>query len=339
MRRHVLFAAAPACALLALSPLAARAEITTPAPPGHASGVALQVGSLLDISKTDAVADSADPSASASVIRIGGQPLAGLGGSQKGDGEQAGSLLDTGDSLPARLELAPWKAAVDGAAGPTRHSKASAALARATVANALKLSVLQSESEASYTDQRSTGTAYSDGIDLGLLDAVHLVLLHSEVKSEGRGNSYLVGLNGTEIGTDGSLGHSPLCALSVPSVLSLSCLSASGGAAGNLTSAAANVAKVDPAIDAVKVLDPLAAFTAAASSGAGAAPAITLPAAPAPIIAAGAEDTRAAAAPAIAGQEALPRTGAALAGLGVSALVALMAGAALRLIGRRRVTA
>jgi hypothetical protein len=122
-------------------------------------------------------------------------------------------------------------------------------------------------------------------------------------------------------------------------VLSLSCLSASGGAAGNLTSAAANVAKVDPAIDAVKVLDPLAAFTASASSGAGAAPAITLPAAPAPIIAA-AEDTRAAAGPAIVAQAVdLPRTGAALAGLGVAALVALMAGMALRLIGRRRVTA
>lgn len=58
MRRHIVFAAAPACALLVFSPFIARADISTPARPGKASAVAAQVGSLADISKTSAVADS-----------------------------------------------------------------------------------------------------------------------------------------------------------------------------------------------------------------------------------------------------------------------------------------
>jgi hypothetical protein len=141
-------------------------------------------------------------------------------------------------------------------------------------------------------------------VEVGLLDAIDVVLLHSEVKTEGKGHSYLVGLNGTEIGTDEQLGKSPLCALNLPSLLALSCLTASGGdgtpaAPGAPTEAAAEVAKVDPAIQAVGMIDPVDAFTASSSSGSGSAPVVTLPAAPAPITAA-AEDTRAAVTPAAA---------------------------------------
>ncbi|MGH9010486.1 MAG: hypothetical protein ACRDYF_11675, partial [Acidimicrobiia bacterium] len=199
-----------------------------------------------------------------------------------------------------------------------------------------------SESEASWTDTRSTGSAFSNGVEVSVLDAVDVVLLHSEVTTEGKGHSYLVGLNGTEIGTDDQLGKSPLCALTLPSVLSLSCLTASGGegtpAPGAAREAAAEVAKVDPAIGAISIIDPVAAFTASNSSGSGSAPVLTLPAAPAPVAAgeeARAELTPAAAAPAAA----LPRTGAALAGFAVSGLVALLGGALLRLTARRRLTA
>jgi hypothetical protein len=344
MRRHLAFAAAPACALLVFSPFTAKADVSVPAPPGRASAVAAQVGSLIDISKTSAVADQTTPSADASVIRIGGQTLLGLGGSQKGDGQQNGALLDTGASNPIRLEVAPWAAAVDGTAGPTRHSKAGAALARAQVANVVRAALLHSESEASWTDTKSTGSAFSNGVEVSLLEAVNVVLLHSEVKTEGKGHSYLVGLNGTEIGTDDQLGKTPLCALTLQSVLSLSCLTASGGsgtpaAPGTPREAASEVAKVDPAIDAIKMVDPVDAFTASSSSGSGAAPVVTLPAAPAPITAP-AEETRAAAAPAAAAPAAaLPRPGAALAGLAVSGLLTLLGGALLRLTSRRRVTA
>jgi hypothetical protein len=342
MRRHLLFAAAPACALLVFSPFTAKADVSVPAPPGRASAVAAQVGSLIDISKTGAIADEKTPSADASVVRINGQTLLGLGGSQKGDGQQNGALIDTGASNPIRVEVAPWAAAVEGTAGPTRHSKAGAALARAQVANVVRAALLHSESEASWTDTKSTGSAFSNGVEVSLLEAVNVVLLHSEVNTEGKGHSYLVGLNGNEIGTDTQLGDSPLCALTLPSLLSLSCLTAEGGkgtpvAPGTPSNAAAEVAKADPAIDAAKLIDPVDVFTASSSFGSGAAPIVTLPAAPAPVAAA--EESRAAAAPAAAPAAALPRTGAALAGLSISGLAALLGGSLLRRSTRRRVTA
>ena len=343
MRRHMVLAAAPACALLVFSPFSARAaDVTVPAPPGAASAVALQVGSLLDISKTSAIAQDSPSTAEASVIRIGGQTLLGLGGSQEGNGEKSGALLDTGASNPIRVEVAPWAAAVEEKADPTktRRSKAEAALVRANVANVVKAALLHSKSEAEWTDLKSTGSAFSNGVELSVANAISVVLLHSEVRTDGQGRSYLVGLNGNEIGTDSQLGNSPLCALTVQSVLALSCLDASGGGGstvpGEAREAAAEVARVDPAIDAIKIIDPVGAFTTASSSGGG-APAITLPAAPAPIPAPVAEQARTP--DAIAPAATLPRTGAALAGFVVFGLVALLGGALLRLASRRRVTA
>ena len=336
MRRHVLFVAAPACAVLTFAPVAAKADFT-PAPPSSASGVAAQVGSIVDISKTDAAANQTSGEARASVLRIGGQPLLGLGGEQKGDGETGGALVDTGDALPARVELAPWRAAA-ATNGGTRTSKAAAAVAKARIENVLNLKVLSSESEAAHTDQKSTGTAISDAVDLELLDAVRIVLLHSEVRSEGQGQSYLIGLNDTKIGTGEQLGQ--ICAVAVPTVAAVSCLTANGGSAGPVTNAAANVATVNPTLAAISALNPVAAFTAAASSGAGQAVA-DAPAAAVPTVTASAEAVRAAdtapATAAAAPAAALPRTGAAVAGLAVSALTALVLGAGLRRFGRRPV--
>ena len=64
-----------------------------------------------------------------------------------------------------------------------------AAVARAELPKVVTAGVLTSDSDASYTDQRSTGTAVTDGVQLGVLDAVHVVLLHSEVATDGRGHS------------------------------------------------------------------------------------------------------------------------------------------------------
>src|SRR2546429_486311 len=83
---------------------------------------------------------------------------------------------------------------------PGRHAKSSAAVARADVPDIAKAGVLTSDSEATHTSAASNGTAVTEALQLGLLDAVDLVLLHSEVTSNGKGHSYLVGLNGTEIG-------------------------------------------------------------------------------------------------------------------------------------------
>ena len=348
MRRHILLAAVPASALLVFSPFAARADVgINPAPPGKASAVAAQVGSLIAISPTSAVADEDPSTAEAAVIKLFGQTLLGLGGSQQNEGQQSGALLDTGAGNAIRLEVAPWAAAVK-EESESRQSEAAAAVVRANVANVVKAAVLHSESKASWTNTKSTGSAVSNGVELSVLDAINIVLLHSEVKTEGNGSSYLVGLNGTEIGTDEQLGKSPLCALTLQSVLSLSCLAASGGGAtpatGDPREAAAEVAKVDPAVDAIKIIDPVAAFTAANSSGSGGS-AVTFPAAPStpstPVSGSAevirADDTPA---PAVAPAAAeLPRTGAALAGLVVSGLVALLGGALLRRTVRRRATA
>jgi len=348
MRRHALRIAIPACAAaVGMAPVAAHADIV-PAPPSHASGVAAQVGSLLDLSRTDATADPGAPSAQASVIRLAGQPLLGLGGTQHGDGQTGGSLADTGSTLPVHLQVAPWHAAAAGSAGPTRHATSSAAVARADAAHIVRAGVLTSESDASFTDQKSTGTAMSDGAHVGVFDDLNIVLLHSEVSSEGRGHSYLAGVNNTQIGTDDQLGASPLCGLAVPAVASLSCLTASGGSgiAGGATSGGAQVVNLAPAVDGLGALNPVAAFTAAATSGSGAAP--TSPA-PVPAVAAG-ETSRAATSPApptgtdITGQTLertsgrLPRTGANLTSLIGSALTMLLAGIGLRRLHRRPAT-
>ena len=339
MRRSKGLLAIPACAAaITLAPMAARADVI-PAPPGHAEGVAAQVGSLADISKTGATADSGAPSADASVIRLGGQPLLGLGGTQQGDGATGGSLADTGASLPARAQVAPWRASADGTHTATRHARSSAAVARADLPDVASAGVLTSDSEATHTDQKSSGTAMTDGVQLSALDVVRLVLLHSEVSTEGRGHSYLVGLNGTEIGTDEQLGAGPLCALDAAGVASLSCLTASGGnGTGNPV---AQVAELTPAIEALAAVNPVAAFTTAANSGAG-TPAVTAPAA-APVVEG--EATRAAAPePAAAAQTvtdsstSLSRTGTAVASLAGTAIGLLMVGFALRRFKARGVT-
>ena len=345
MRRHMLFITVATSATVLLSPVAARADRVgiVPAPPGHASGVALQVGTLLDISKTEATADSGTPSAQASVIRLGGQPLLNLGGVQQGDGETGGALIDTGTSLPARIEVAPWHAAVAGTAGPKRTSAASAALARARMAKVFRIGVLQSYSEASYTDEKSTGAASSDGADIGLLEAVRVVLLHSEVATEGRGHSYLIGLNGMEIGTDDQLGTSPICALNVPTLVGLSCLTASSGLGAAANKGAAEVARVTPAAAALATVNPVAAFTTAGTSGSGTA-GISLPAPVPAVMPAEAERSFSSAAPAVeAAQQAapsshqgeLPRTGTGTALPAAVALTVLLLGAMLRRIQPR----
>src|SRR5579884_1796594 len=260
----------PAAGVLTLAPVAAHADVTIPAPPGQASGVAAQIGSLLGISGTQATAGSGAPSADANVISLAGQPLLGLGGTQTGDGDSAGALADTGSSLPARVQVAPWHAAASGTGTATRHAQSSAAVGRADLPGVVSAGVLTSDSEASATDQQSTGRAVTDGVDLGLLDGLRVVLLHSEVDSAGQSHSYLASLNGTELGTDAQLGNSPLCALDAPGLLGLSCLTATGGngagVPGGLTSAAANVATVTPALAALSAVNPVSAFTTSASS-------------------------------------------------------------------------
>jgi hypothetical protein len=317
------------------------ASRTDLAPPGGAAATALQVGSLVGVSTTGAAADPNTAGAQASVIEVGGEPILGTGGSQASTGESGGALVDTGAGLPVQAQVAPWHATATGsAADSTRSSNASAAAARAEVPQVATLGVLQSESSAEHQSAKSTGAGSSDAIDLGLAEIARLILLHSEVSSEGHGHSYLVGLNGTEIGTDDQLGQ--ICALGAPGLLGLSCLQASGGLTGGLVGGSAEVLGISTPLAAA--LDPVTAFSASASSGTGSEPISVLPVS---TEAAASDETARTVSPsaeAPAGVDgqilgALPRTGAALAALVAVALAALLSGRVLRLFGRRRVTA
>lgn len=335
MRRHALCTAAPACLLLGLSPLAAYADTTpptpaTPAPAATASATAARVTDLIHISDTAARADATKGNAQAAVISVGGQSILGTGGSQNHEGESHGALLDTG-TLPVHLQVAPWHTAVTGSSATThRHSHGDAALASLELPGTIKATVLGSQADADHTSEKSTANSTSDGADVST-DTIRIVLLHSEVNSVGKGHSYLVGLNGNEIGTDNELGKSPLCALDA-SVASLSCLTAAGGVANNgVTSGNAQVAAVQTVVG---VLNPVAAFSTAASSGIGTTPPSILPGVGSVLPA---ETARAAAVtPAAKPAAALPRTGVAIASTLASGFAALVSGLGLSLFGRRR---
>ena len=212
MRRSMLLAAAPACLLIGLTPVAAAADA---APAGTATATAAQVTNLVGISTTGATADSNTAGAQAAVINLGGQPLLGTGGAQTSEGESGGALLDTGTAVPAHVQLAPWHAAAKGSPSSAhRSSSASAALARAEAPGVAKLGVLTADSQADHQTAQSTALSTSNAVDLSLADVANIVLLHSEAGASGTGHSYLVGLNGTELGTDDQLG--PSCALDAP---------------------------------------------------------------------------------------------------------------------------
>jgi len=338
MRRKALCTAAPACLLLGLSPLAAYADTTpstpaTPAPAATATATAARVSEVIHISDTSARADATKGSAQATVISVAGQPLLGAGGSQNHEGESHGAVLDTGAALPAHLQVAPWRTAVTGSSATThRHSHGDAAVARLEIPSLIKASVLGSQADADHTSEKSTATSTSDAADVSITDAIRVVLLHSEVNSVGKGHSYLIGLNGNEIGTDSQLGKSPLCALDA-SVASLSCLTAAGGVGSNgMTSGNAEVAAVQSA--ALGVINPVDAFATAASSGTGTTPPSIVPSVGSVLPA---ETARAAAVtPAATPPAALPRTGAAIASTLASGFAALVSGLGLSLFGRRR---
>lgn len=328
MRRTILSAAAPACLLIGLTPVAATADI---APPGSATAAAARVGDLVGISQSSANADQKKTDAQATALSVQGKAVPGTSGSQSGEGENHGALIDTGPQQAPRARVAPWKAKASGAKGSEkRTSSASAALADVEIPDTVEVGVLTSEAAAEHTPMQSTGTSTSNAAEVTVGNSLRLVLLHSEVQSNAKGNSYLVGLNGTKIGTQEQLNE--VCTLDVTGVAALSCLTASGGTANGITTGAAEVLGVETALG----LNPASAFSTTGSMATGSPPSIlesvaaAIPAAEAPRAAA------ATAAPAPAPAVELPRTGVAAASLAASGLAGLLMGLVLRLFGRRR---
>lgn len=332
MRRLFFYLAAPACLVVA-APFAAQAARTDliPAPPSSATATALSVLDVVDVSTTGAQAGPETSSAQATVVEVGGEPVLGLGGSQTGTGTSHGALVDTGSSLPARAAVAPWEATAANS-GTQRSSEGAAAAARADVPEVLEVDVLEAESKATHTDEKSTGEGFSNGVDLSLLDSLRIVVLHSEVSSEGKGSSYLVGLNDLEVGSDEQLGG--ICSLTAHPLLSVSCLDATGGVAGGIS----EVARGDSGL--VAPVELASAFSVGTSGGTGES---ALPAASdlAPVDAASTETARVPGGTTIdrpaSGLGTLPRTGA---GIALTALMAALVaglGGALRRAGWRGV--
>ena len=333
MRRTILSAAAPACLLVGLTPVSAGADV---APEAKATATAARLSDQVAISNSEAKADGSTSEAQASVISIGGKPVpagtesgGSTGGSASGEGESTGALIDTVDKSPVRVQVAPWKARATGSKErktDTRSSSASAALATVEVPEHAKVKLLTSEATAEHTNTQSTGKSTSDAADISAGDA-HLILLHSEVDSSAKGDTYLVSLNGQKIGTRDQLGQ--LCALDLSGVAAVSCLTASGGSANGVANGAAEVLGVQSPLP----FNPASAFATTGTAGTGTQPSLLESvAATVPVV----EAPRAAAAPQ---PSELPRTGAAVGGLAATGLTGLVMGFVLRLLGRRRATA
>lgn len=207
---------------------------TTPAADGTASAVAAEVGDILAVGETSAKAGTAEAEATANALSLGGAPPAAqFGGSTKstGDSDASGNLIDTGDTPLGRLQVTPWEAHTRGSEGNCRTASGRAALARLTLIDeqTLHVNLFQSQSDAAHCGLTSTGKSASDGatVDLGGEGGLALVLLHSEADSANTGKTFLVSLNGNEIGNDEQAGGQ--CALEVPGLLGLTCLTVGGG--------------------------------------------------------------------------------------------------------------
>lgn len=223
--------------------------MTTPAPAGTADAYAAQVAGVIAVSHTSASASGSGTSSTANPLEIGGNPPASqFGGTQNGPGSSGTALLDTGPSNQFRLALAPWSAVDTQDGGQNTASALSDIvlldLGDQTSTQSASVRVLQSQSNATWNSSSSSGSSSSDGaiIKAGGPNGLNIDLLHAETSSDGTGNSYLVSINGTQIGTSGQVNGK--CAISIPGLLSLNCLTASGGTANSITSAAAGVAEV-----------------------------------------------------------------------------------------------
>lgn len=237
MKTRKLLAVAAGAAALVLPVGIAGAQTaettTTPAPPGSSEAVALNVLDLVVVGKTAAKADGSSGEGSATALGVlSGDPLikGSTGGSQKGKGKAEGSLFDSGSTPVGRIMVTPWGVTVDDD-GTTRSSKSDAALLKLILINSgtASLNVLHTQSEASHTDQKSTGKTSSDGakLNVGGQSGVTVTVLHSETSSEKNGSSsYVLGVNDTKVLTSDQGGS---CAINAPGVITLGCLQAKGG--------------------------------------------------------------------------------------------------------------
>ena len=234
-----------------LSPKAADTTtiVTVPAPASTADAYAAKVDGLLAVSHTNATASGSGTTSTANPLELGGPnpPASQFGGTQNGAGSNSNALLDTAPYAPAnqfRLALTPW------AVSNTQNTASAVSdivlldLGDQTTAQSASVRVLQSTSNATWNPSASSANASSDGaiVKAGGPGGLDIDLLHAETNSSGTGHSYLLSINGNEIGSSNQVNGA--CTLTIPGLLSLDCLTATGGVANNVISQAAGIVNV-----------------------------------------------------------------------------------------------
>lgn len=240
---------APVTSVLAPKAAGTTTVVTVPAPASTADAYAAKVDGLLAISHTHATASGSGTSSTADPLELGGPtpPASQFGGTQNGPGSTSSALLDTAPYAPAnqfRLALTPW------AVSNTQNTASAVSdivlldLGDQTTAQSASVRVLQSTSNAAWNPSASSANASSDGaiVKAGGPGGLDIDLLHAETNSSGTGHSYLLSINGNEIGSSDQVNGQ--CTLTIPGLLSLDCLTATGGVANNVISQAAGVVNV-----------------------------------------------------------------------------------------------
>jgi hypothetical protein len=204
---------------------------STQAPAADAHATAANVLNLLKIADTSAHSGGDGSSANADAISIDGNTLIDgkTGGSQTSQGSSSGALIDTGATPLGSLAVTPWSASSTQSAG-SNSAAAEAALLHLTLIDSKTLDVylLHSQSQSSWTPSESHSSSTSDGASANLGDgALDVKVLHSESSSDGKGSSYLLSINGNEIGSSDQANGQ--CVIDASPLATLTCLDASGG--------------------------------------------------------------------------------------------------------------
>jgi hypothetical protein len=264
--------------------------LADPAPPGSAEATVAEVDGVVEVSGTEANAGPSGGDADATVLGVGGEQV--IGSTQEGDGTSEDAVLDTGDTPLGRLTIGPSSASVDSDDDGT-NSAARTALVDLTVIdeNTVALTLAESISEASWTELLSSGHAETTVLQLGLFGELDIAVLHSETDGQNSG-SYLARINDTAILSSEQVDGN--CMIEIPEVLSLQCLTASGGAGA--TGVAGSAAGATADVLSGSITGDVASSQSASGSGEAAEPEVS-------------DDETGRSGPADTGGGALPRTG------------------------------
>lgn len=247
-----------------------------PAPQASAEAYAAQIVGIIALSHTKASAGSGGTSGTADVLELGGPnpPASQFGGTVTGAGTQTGNLLDTGPNSQFRLQVAPWSVNNTQSTSTAIADLLLLNLGDPTTSQSASVDLLHSKSDANWTSAASSSDSTTDGaiVNLGGPSGLTLDVLHAETTSSGTGSSYLLSINGQQIGTSGQANGQ--CTITIPGLLTINCLSATGGLAGQITSNTTSVLGVNvppstPLVNLFKATNQGGTGAASLSSGSG----------------------------------------------------------------------